>query len=509
MDKILQNIDSGDYIMKKQKLTTPLLLAAILLPACGESATVSTDTTKAEVTATAAPVVTEAVDPVLEMKDNYFASIAKIAEPGAEITFLSETGDIVVEEETGAQFNDAIWYRNLEIEEKLGIKIKCEERDNDGSSVTITRTAVQAGDGSYDVVNIWTHNAATLFVNGSLQDVTAIPNLQMDKEWWNQNANKASTFAGHTFCAISSLNHYTSAVSEIVMVNKNLCTAYGMEVPYEAVREGTWTFDMMNEMIAKLPLDSNGDAVIDHNDLMGLVGQNVDVTASMVASGVDYFVKDENDIPQYILNTEENFDKFSMIFNMFNDKTRTIVVDTRGIDEPWHYWEFHFKEGNALFMMNYPGNLYAFAEMEDDYGILPMPKYSAEQAEYRTMSSPWFTSCLVFPKVFDANPSDVGTTVDALSFLSYVDVEPTYAASYLESRYIRDEDSVEMMRIATGSTYYDPCFVLNYQLNDAMTSLQTIVRNGTNTFSSYVAKLAPSYTKLMDKLASNIAKNMQ
>ena len=229
----------------------------------------------------------------------------------------------------------------------------------------------------------------------------------------------------------------------------------------------------------------------------------------MVASGVNYFVKDENDIPQYILNSEENYDKFAMVFDLFNDKARTVIVQTRGIDDPWHYWEFHFKEGNALFMMNYPCNLYAFADMEDDYGILPMPKYTADQDEYRTMTSPWFTSCLVFPKVIDADPGDVGTTVDALSFLSYVDVEPTFAASYLESRYIRDEESVEMMRIALNSTYFDPCFVLNFQLNNAMTSLESIVNGGKNVFASAVAKTAPTYGKLMDKLADKVTKNMQ
>ena len=141
----------------------------------------------------------------------------------------------------------------------------------------------------------------------------------------------------------------------------------------------------------------------------------------------DFFVKNDKDIPEFILNSEINVDKFNTIFNIYNDKTRTVTVQKDIKENPWHYWEFKFKEGEALFLMNFPCNLYAFVEMEQDFSILPMPKYNEAQENYRTMTSVWFTSCIVVPKVFDAKPEDIGLVIDALSFLGKLPL--TYATT--------------------------------------------------------------------------------
>lgn len=104
----------------------------------------------------------------------------------------------------------------------------------------------------------------------------------------------------------------------------------------------------------------------------------------------------------------------------------------------------------------------AEAVTEDDYGILPLPKYDAAQDGYYTLTSNAHTTLLAIPRVHGADDGDIGIVVDALSYLSYVDVEPMYAETYLENRYLRDEDSVEMLNIVIQNKTYDAAFLLNY-----------------------------------------------
>jgi hypothetical protein len=128
-----------------------------------------------------------------------------------------------------------------------------------------------------------------------------------------------------------------------------------------------------------------------------------------------------------------------------------------------------------------------------------MPKYDQAQENYRTMTNLWHTSALCIPRVTSVSDAEVGLVLDAMSFLSYVDVEPMFAETYLENRYIRDEDSAEMINIVLGSMYYDPCFAIyetwGYPINIPLTSLQS----GTNTFSSTVAKQQKGIEKAIEK----------
>lgn len=479
-----------------------LLTAAMLLASCGSTAEV-TDTS-GDTVDTAVNTTAETVDSIQEAKESYFASIGAVSAPGLEITFLCETEDIAVEEETGEKFNDAVWYRNIEIENRLNVKITNEERENDGSAAKTLTNNVLSGDGTYAAAAVWTHCAASMISSSTLMDLNTIPNLQMDQKWWNQSANKNMSLAGRQYVALSSLNHYADSVAEMVMMNKEMCINYNMEVPYDAVREGKWTYDMMWSMMNSLPHDTNGDGNMDTNDIIGLVTQIADIDASMVSCGVDYFVKDDKDIPQFILNNEINIDKFNTIFNIYNDKTRTVNVQKDIKENPWHYWEFKFKEGEALFMMNFPCNLGAFVEMEQDFSILPMPKYDEAQENYRTMTSVWFTSCIVLPKVFDANPGDIGLVIDALSFLSYMDVEPTFVTAYLEQRWIRDPESAEMMTIALENKYYDPGFLMNFQWGTALGIPSSLVSAGNNAFVSTVVSKTENIAKAIEKTIGNL-----
>ena len=480
-----------------KKLTAAAMLALLLLQA---ASCASGDSGVVDGTAANTDAETEAVtiDQKEADKQAYFSSLAPISAEGVEITFAAinigseELGDndIATTAENGAKMNDAVYKRQRDIEEKLGVKIVCNGFDSDSELQSAVSNDTLSGEGFYDIINAKTHVQATFFNNGYLSDISTIPNLQLDQAWWNKDANEAFTIADLQFLLLSPLCHYADSVAWFVMFNKALFAEYDLADPYQMVREGTWTLDAMYEMMKVVPIDSNGNGQTDGDDMFGCVAQMFDAMALTTSFGCKIFAKDASDVPQFVLPDETNFDKMQVVSDFFADTARTIVVDHsmyKSVDNKWDtLWAGKFAEGKGLFMFNCPGNLGSFTDMEQDFGILPMPKYNAAQKDYYTMTSIWFTTSLSVPKVHGADNGDIGTVLDAMSYLSYVDVEPTFAETYLQNRYIRDEESVEMLNIVTSSKYYDPGFVFNW--SSAITLPQNCVEKGGDQLASTIEK---------------------
>ena len=248
------------------------LLTAQTLTACGETVAESESDTESGSAVTESKALTDE-EIKGQQKDAYYEALVPVVNLGAEIDIISGTWvDISAEEVTGQKFNDALYNRNLEIEERLGIKIVEHRYEDRQAVVNLVKNNVIAGDGTYDAISNMTQNAASLFVSNLLTDMGTVPNLQTDEAWWNQSANENFSFGSMKFCLISSLCQNADDVAAIMLFNKNMCINNNIELPYEDVLKGRWTYDRMWEMVEALPLDSNGDGAIDDRDIMGVVG---------------------------------------------------------------------------------------------------------------------------------------------------------------------------------------------------------------------------------------------
>ncbi|MBR4960487.1 MAG: hypothetical protein IKY52_06290 [Clostridia bacterium] len=469
---------------KKLSLLVCLLLLAQSVTGCSESTQdtqTDTDTTAVTEAETLSPA-----EEALAAKNAYFEALPAISAPGTEITFIANFEDIAVEELTGDRYNDAVFNRNLDIEQRLDVKIVTDFDENHKVAQIVTNN-VTSGDAAHDLVDTTTTEVAKLLLKGCLMDMDTVSNMQLDKEWWNQSANNAFTLQGFRYCVMSALNHQSDTVAHFILVNKNLCEDYGMDVPYDAVLEGTWTYDLMYEMACQLPYDSNGDGSMDQYDIAGIMGGKSFIDYAMMSGGVDYFIKDENDIPVFSLLNEQNVSYYDHLFNIFSDADHVLYYNNLvNVDSKWGWFVNKYAAGEGLFLLTGPVGLLDYVEMEDDYGILPMAKIDVNQESYRTMTSFTFTTCISIPKVYKADPADMGIVLDAMSYLSHVDVRDVYVNSYLESRWVRDEESVKMVRLALDNIYFDPSFVMYEQWGNPTDIGSAVLATGTNTLVSTV-----------------------
>ncbi len=140
----------------------------------------------------------------------------------------------------------------------------------------------------------------------------------------------------------------------------------------------------------------------------------------------------------------------------------------------------HFTEGDILFCL---GNLYANAEtnlkireMEDEYCILPLPKYDEMQEEYATSSQMGFN----IMSVLDHYESEVPTKGEAVSAYlqyaseqSYKDVRGYYFEKIVKDKYFGVDDtngtvtkSQQIFTMILDSVYYDVAIIYSPVIND-------------------------------------------
>ena len=116
--------------------------------------------------------------------------------------------------------------------------------------------------------------------------------------------------------------------------------------------------------------------------------------------------------------------------------------------------ENFFENGHALFSQRVPNDIYKLRDMNDDIGILPMPKYDEAQENYK--SAAWGGAVWTLSRTFDmADAEKLGAALEAMSFYGYRDVIPVYKEVALKTKTTRDNESADMLDIIFGTIYFD------------------------------------------------------
>ena len=160
--------------------------------------------------------------------------------------------DFKAEEQTGEILNDARYLRNSTVEERLGVKLKTiEEYGNtkgSGSGYTLITKSVLAADAAYDAGMIAGYDVCNLACAGYLCDLNALPYLDLTKPWWDQKANDDMMIQNHMFFTTGDISTADNDATCCILFNKKLISDFGLDDPYAAVTDGTWTFDRMTAM---------------------------------------------------------------------------------------------------------------------------------------------------------------------------------------------------------------------------------------------------------------------
>ena len=172
-----------------------------VLASCGSSEPADTKTTTAD-TAAHTAIATE------EVTTDYMPAFPEKDYGGDEFMFLTssdaddngvdwKTYDIYTENQTGDVIIDAVYERNMWIEETFNVKI------NEYQCVTMTETkkAVNAGVTDYDAVITAIANGCNMGADNYILDLTQVPNIDLKQSWWDQGVLKGTSINNRVYIA--------------------------------------------------------------------------------------------------------------------------------------------------------------------------------------------------------------------------------------------------------------------------------------------------------------------
>ena len=434
-----------------KKLIT-LLLAAVtcltLLAGCAES------TTEEEIAESA----TDTVEPEETVDMNYVPELdPNFSVKNKTLKLLINTwhwpaDDIWVEEDSDDAVDSAIYKRNHTVMDTYGFDIQPTLSETVATDV---RNADKSGSADYDCAIFCCMEACPLASEGIFLDLTSVENLNLDKHYWDQDMYEDLSIDHKLFYITGDLSTKAGAGTFIMLYNKRIAQSYDLENLYDLVREGKWTIDKLNEIVSAHGYQDDGDGQLGIEDTFGMGIQIEVYLALYFGCGGRIIVKDNDDLPVYKLNTEKNLAVVEKVYDL-------TCVDNKCIDA--HKWlnytgtddfasNMAFREGRALFIALNASNVSAFREMEDDFGVLPCPKFDEAQEDY---CSYVYHGASVFciPRNC-TDPAFVGYALEALAAESYKTVTPAYYDKTLYGQYQRDSDSYEMLDIAFRNRLWD------------------------------------------------------
>ena len=331
----------------------------------------------------------------------------------------------------------------------------------------------------------------TFAQDGLIYSIKELPHIDLTKPWWSQKMNEALSIHNKLYFAYGDYNLTTFDYTHVLVYNKAIAERNQLGNIYDLVNDGKWTFDVYGEMAETATQDLNGDTVMDENDIFGFVSDAKQVLPDFwIAGGVTSISKDADDTPIFTLEGDEKF--YGVIEKIFS-----ITRDNNS----WTDGVFNksdvslFKNGGALFADSSFKGVSGMRDMNDDFGIIPFPKYDeAQDAYYSRVEGGMVT---MVPKT-NTKLEMTGAVLEALAYESRKTTIHAYYDTALKGKYARDPESVEMLDLIFDGRIYDLgdtywCDVLR----DGV--FQTMFAKDNRDIASVVARVKNQINEAIDK----------
>ena len=404
--------------------------------------------------------------------------------------------DFDYESLSGELIEDTIYNRDRAVEEKLNIKIENTKSPEDYNYVqSELKKTVNSGDDLYDIMFSEAGISAASAADGYMLDLREIPDMDLSKPWWEQEANRWYEMNGRLFFTHSpmQLHYYESLIA--IFFSKKIASDIGAPDMYGAADSGTWTYDALLSASQSANRDADGDGTISADqDMIGTAISSTLMCYLPLSAGCR-FTESENGSFVW-KGVSEKLNSFTDKLKAFYQTTDNYVsYSTPGVKKLTGGYIGAFTQDHSLFLIDVLGTTRDLRSMESDYGILPLPKYDESQKDY--ISSAYNGSAILFVPVVNAGASDIGPILDMLGAYSYRDLKPAYYEININAKSARDEDSIRMMEIMTSNITFDMGLVCS--LGDMNAAYQNTVLKNTDLLSDF-AKIEPKITSAIEKL---------
>ncbi len=368
--------------------------------------------------------------------------------------------EVYAEELTGEVVNDAVYQRNVNVEERYDVKLSAVEVTEDPESTMMNEFSriVMAGEDAFEVALMHTVHAGSVAISGVAYNWNDVPHVDFTKPWWNSVIAEELDFNNLLFLAVS--DYCISAIDYTwaMVYNRDMAADNGIPDLYDTIEEGDWDYDTFNTLVNTVAVDLNGDGKMDTNDQYGFVTHyNSAICNWNFAFDVRFILRDENDDPYILPQSDKMMTIVEKLYSLFFESGAALYVNdalVSSMGEPSHDMAVanFFEAGKSLFAALRIYVIDNLRDMEGEFGIIPFPKYDKTQEAYYTHVD-GHAPLMILPKTLQ-NVENAGLIMEALAYESNQLVVPAVYEIVLQSKYARDEASSRMLDLILDGRVY-------------------------------------------------------
>ena len=279
-----------------------------------------------------------------------------------------------------------------------------------------------------------------------------MPYIDLSRAYWGSGLSADLQINGENYFAVGSFNLKAFTNTACTLINRTLGERYGVSVAEEVIDSGTWTYDMLYSLAEGITTDANGDGTMDANDIYGVGHCDLRSAPATAWIAGGFRTLDKGTDGKLAVNVYGN-ERFVDILTMVQDKLfyGDACYKVEDSASTWSTMDI-FKDGRQWAMIGVFNAIVEMRDMEDDFTVVPVPKFEESAAEYRSRTyDSYFT--LIPTTVQDTEM--VGAVLEAMSYASYQDVIPAYIQTTLKGKASRDEMAAKYIQLAFDTRHID------------------------------------------------------
>lgn len=363
---------------------------------------------------------------------------------------------------TGSIVNDALYRRQLFMEENFGVSLMMHlEADKIYDKLSVP---LSAGEYVCDAAMLNAVESFKLAQNGLLKDLARLSGFNLSASYWDQRIQSEYAIGDQIFMLEGDYTIYDEMRTYVVLYNDTLYSKYNYYdtygTPYEMVENETWTLEKMLEMSAGMYVDNNNNDIRDEFDTYGIVGELTLPFYAFLGSGMKTIANNNGKMTLLIKDST----MYKLIYDTFEDTMQialnedVLMPQLLSVDDVWTAASNVFEHGRALFRTTSLSAALRLGNMESLFGILPIPAYTENQGGYYCWVSGNNHSPITIPNtVSDAN--EIAELLEIFCYYSkYMENGSLYDAFFEEFRLAklcRTPEDVAMLNLVFDSKTFD------------------------------------------------------
>lgn len=340
--------------------------------------------------------------------------------------------------------------------------------------------AYRAALGDYDIVSSFAAMSTAPAAMGcfiNLYDTNKFPNFHFNEPYWNQSYISAAEVDGYLFTVCGDVNLSVFDRTIVTYLNKDAAKDHGIDLDdlYATVLAGDWTYEKFYQIVSDIGYEEKDhEEGATDGDFYALTAIKGSEASDAFVQAFDLKIISKDDAGNYSLADGSDLDKLDAAMNKIKDlyynSNGAIVWKPTTEDSATYRNYVCFTSGNAIFnidvIYHYESGLAMMRNADFDIGMIPVPKYDANQANYKAsvQDAHNVMSVMFYTRSSDTHYEAISALLEALCKETYEDIRPFYFERMVKTKYVSGAEDAQVFDMILASTAWDFADVYNANL---------------------------------------------